>query len=130
MRNNDKTKARAEEREKNIEWIKRLFTAWRVSHAERKEAGEDDPEEDETPVEIPPSAVTIYPKGTPVPTPTVEVQVLETRVDLSNDTKPASKISLMYFLCFSCMTGSQGGGQMRLKLRRSHVVNLGRRGGQ
>ena len=32
-----------------------------------------------------PSAVTIYPKGTPVPTPTVEVQVLETRVDLSND---------------------------------------------
>ena len=91
MRNNDKTKARAEEREKNIEWIKRLFTAWRVSHAERKEAGEDDPEEDETKVEIPPSAVTIYPKGTPVPTPrptpTVEdeVQVLETRVDLSND---------------------------------------------
>ena len=84
VRNNDKTKARAEEREKNIEWIKRLFTAWRVSHAERKEAGEDDPEEDETPVEIPPSAVTIYPKGTPVPTPTVEVQVLETRVDLSN----------------------------------------------
>ena len=75
----------SEEREKNIEWIKRLFTAWRVSHAERKEAGEDDPEEDETPVEIPPSAVTIYPKGTPVPTPTVEVQVLETRVDLSND---------------------------------------------
>ena len=56
-----------------------------MSHAERKEAGEDDPEEDETPVEIPPSAVTIYPKGTPVPTPTVEVQVLETRVDLSND---------------------------------------------
>ena len=62
----DKTKARAEEREKNIGWIKRLFTAWRVSHAERKEAGEDDPEEDETKVEIPPSAVTIYPKGTPV----------------------------------------------------------------
>ena len=30
MRNNDKTKARAEEREKNIGWIKRLFTAWRV----------------------------------------------------------------------------------------------------
>ena len=55
------------------------------SHAERKEAGEDDPEEDETKVEIPPSAVTIYPKGTPVPTPTIEVQVLETRVDLSND---------------------------------------------
>ena len=53
--------------------------------AEREEAGEDDSEEDETPVVIPPSAVTIYPKGTPVPTPTVEVQVLETRVDLSND---------------------------------------------
>ena len=34
---------------------------------------------------IPPSAVTIYPKGTPVPTPTVEVQVFEERVDLSND---------------------------------------------
>ena len=50
VRNNDKTKARAEEREKNIGWTKRLFTAWRVSHAERKEAGEDDPEEDETPV--------------------------------------------------------------------------------
>ena len=33
VRNNDKTKARAEEREKNIGWIKRLFTAWRVSHA-------------------------------------------------------------------------------------------------
>ena len=27
VRNNDKTKARAEEREKNIGWIKRLFTA-------------------------------------------------------------------------------------------------------
>ena len=54
MRNNDKTKARAEEREKNIGCIKRLFTAWRVSHterterrAERKEEGEDDSEEDE-----------------------------------------------------------------------------------
>ena len=54
VRNNDKTKARAEEREKNIGWIKRLFTAWRVSHterterkAERKEDGEDDSEEDE-----------------------------------------------------------------------------------
>ena len=35
----------------------------------REEAGEDDSEEDETPVVIPPSAVTIYPKGTPVPTP-------------------------------------------------------------
>ena len=81
MRNNDKTKARAEEREKNypvpsvvreknIGWIKRLFTAWRVSHAERaerraerKEAGEDDSEEDE-PVEIQLSAVTMHPKGT------------------------------------------------------------------
>ena len=47
--------------------------------------GEDDSEEDETPVVIPPSAVTIYPKGTPVPTPTVEVQVFEERVDLSNN---------------------------------------------
>ena len=28
VRNNDKTKARAEEREKNIGWIGRLFTAW------------------------------------------------------------------------------------------------------
>ena len=53
-RNNDKTKPRAEEREKNIGWIERLFTAWRVSHAERTErraerkaAGEDDSEEDE-----------------------------------------------------------------------------------
>ena len=72
MRNNDKTKARAEEREKNIGWIKRLFTAWRVSHtertkrrAERKEAGEDDSEEDE-PVEIPLSAVTDdAPEGDP-----------------------------------------------------------------
>ena len=59
VRSNDKTKARAEERETNIGWIKRLFTAWRVSHAERterraerKEEGEDDSEEDE-PVEIP-----------------------------------------------------------------------------
>ena len=90
-RNNDTTKARAEEREKNIGWIKRLFTAWRVSHAERterraerKEAEEDDSEEDE-PVEIPSSAVTMHPKGTPVPKPTVEVQVFEERVDLSND---------------------------------------------
>ena len=37
VRNNDKTKARAEEREKYIGWIKRLFTAWRVSHDERNE---------------------------------------------------------------------------------------------
>ena len=88
VRNNDKTKARAEEREKNIGWIKRLFTAWRVSHterterrAERKEAGEDDLEEDE-PVEIQLSAVT---KGTPAPASSVEVQVSEERVDLSND---------------------------------------------
>ena len=70
VRNNDKTKARAEEREKNIGWIKRLFTAWRVSHAERRaereEEGEDDSEEDE-PVEIPLSAVTMHPKGTPAP---------------------------------------------------------------
>ena len=50
-----------------VGWIGRLFTAWRVSHdernelrAEREEAGEDDSEEDETPVVIPPSAVIIY----------------------------------------------------------------------
>ena len=68
VRNNDKTKARAEEREKNIGWIKRLLTAWRVSHAERRaereDAGEDDSEEDE-PVEIPLSAVTMHPMGAP-----------------------------------------------------------------
>ena len=91
VRNNDKTKARAEEREKNIGWIKRLFTAWRVSHterterrAERRETGEDDPEEDE-PVEIPLSAVTMHPKGTPAPASSVKAQVFEERVDLSND---------------------------------------------
>ena len=91
VRNNDKTKARAEEREKNIGWIKSLFTAWRVSHdernerrAKREEAGEDDSEEDE-PVEIPLSAVTMHPKGTPAPASSVEAQVFEERVDLSND---------------------------------------------
>ena len=40
VRNNDKTKARAEEREKNIGWIGRLFTAWRMSHAERRDERE------------------------------------------------------------------------------------------
>ena len=69
--------------------VKRLFTAWRVSHAERRaereEAGEEDSEEDETPVVIPSSAVTMHPKGTPAPTSSVEVQVFEERVDLSND---------------------------------------------
>ena len=91
VRNNDKTKARAEEREKNIGWIKRLFTAWRVSHterterrAERKEDGEDDSEEDE-PVEIQLSDVTMHPKGTPAPASSVKAQVFEERVDLSND---------------------------------------------
>ena len=91
VRNNDKTKARAEEREKNIGWIKRLFTAWRVSHterterrAERKEDGEDDSEEDE-PVEIQLSDVTMHPKGTPAPASSVEARVFEERVDLSND---------------------------------------------
>ena len=54
--------------------------------AERGEAGEEDSEEDETPVVIPSSAVTMYPKGTPAPTTSsVEVQVFEERVDLSND---------------------------------------------
>ena len=66
-----------------------MFTAWRVSHAERREervaAGEDDDEEDDTPVVIPSSAVTTYPRGTPVPTPSVKVQVIEERVDLSNN---------------------------------------------
>ena len=94
MRNNDKTKAQAEEREKNIGWIERLFTAWRVSHterterrAERKEAGEDDSEEDE-PVVIPSSAVTMHPKGTPHPSASIicgSTKVSEERVDLSND---------------------------------------------
>ena len=60
-----------------------------VSHAERREereaAGEDDAEEDETPVVIPSSAVTTYPRGTPVPTPSAKVQVIEERVDLSNN---------------------------------------------
>ena len=66
-----------------------MFTAWRVSHAERREereaAGEDDDEEDDTPVVIPSSAVTTYPKGTPVPTPSIKVQVIEERVDLRHD---------------------------------------------
>ena len=39
-----------------------------VEPNEREEAGEDDPEEDETPVVIPSSAVTMHPKGTPAPT--------------------------------------------------------------
>ena len=60
-----------------------------MSHAERREereaAGEDDDEEDDTPVVIPSSAVTTYPRGTPVPTPSVKVQVIEERVDLSNN---------------------------------------------
>ena len=89
VRSNDKFKARAEEREKNIGWIRRMFTAWRVSHTERREereaAGEVDDEEDDTPVVIPSSAVTTYPRGTPVPTPSVKVQVIEERVDLSNN---------------------------------------------
>ena len=34
---------------------------------------------------IPSSAVTMHPKGTPAPTSSVEVQVFEERVDLSND---------------------------------------------
>ena len=55
VRNNDKTRyaVRAEEREKNIGRIGRLFTAWRVSHAERRderEEGEDDSDEDDTPL--------------------------------------------------------------------------------
>ena len=46
---------------------------------------ERDCEEDDTPVVIPSSAVTTYPKGTPVPTPSIKVQVIEERVDLSNN---------------------------------------------
>ena len=45
----------------------------------------EDDEEDDTPVVIPSSAVTTYPKGTPVPTPSIKVQVIEERVDLSNN---------------------------------------------
>ena len=95
VRNNDKTKARAEEREKNIGWIKRLFTAWRVSHterterrAERKEDGEDDSEEDE-PVEIQLSDVTMHPKGTPAPASSVEARVF-------NLCHPESIVSLLW----------------------------------
>ena len=93
VRNNDKTRARAEEREKNIGWIKRLFTAWMEGEprrtyterrAERKEDGEDDSEEDE-PVEIQLSDVTMHPKGTPAPASSVEARVFEERVDLSNN---------------------------------------------
>ena len=66
-----------------------MFTAWRVSHTERREereaAGEVDDEEDDTPVVIPSSAVTTYPKGNPVPTPSIKVQVIEESVDLSNN---------------------------------------------
>ena len=36
-------------------------------------------------MEIPPSAVTMHPKGTPAPASAVEAQVSEERVDLSND---------------------------------------------
>ena len=36
-------------------------------------------------IKIPASAVTMHPKGTPAPTSSVEVQVFEERVDLSND---------------------------------------------
>ena len=70
--------------EKSIRWIGRLFTVWRVSHAEREESGRRIVHDD-TPLAIPSSAVTVHPKGTPMPTPSVEVQVSETRVDLSND---------------------------------------------
>ena len=45
--------------------------------AEREEAEEDEPEEGDTPVVIPSAAVTMHPKGTPVPTSSVEVQVFE-----------------------------------------------------
>ena len=51
----------------------------------RKPGKKEDSEEDETPVVIPSSAVTMHPKGTPAPASSVEVQVFEERVDLSND---------------------------------------------
>ena len=47
-------------------------------------AGEDDSEEDE-PVEIQLSDVTMHPKGTPAPASSVEARVFEERVDLSNN---------------------------------------------
>ena len=50
----------------------------------RKEDGEDDSEEDE-PVEIQLSDVTMHPKGTPAPASSVEARVFEERVDLSNN---------------------------------------------
>ena len=56
------------------------------------QAGEDDPEEDETPVIIPSSAVTMHPKGTQAPASSLEAQVLEERVDLSNDMTRRQKI--------------------------------------
>ena len=94
VRNNDKTKARAEEREKNIGWIKRLFTAWRVSHAEhterraeRKEAaGKTTPRRtNQWKSRCQLSRCTRSAKGTPAPASSVKAQVFEERVDLSND---------------------------------------------
>ena len=60
------------------------MTVWIPGDTGWKEAGEDDSEEDE-PVEIPLSAVTMHPKGTPAPASSVKAQVFEERVDLSND---------------------------------------------
>ena len=108
VRNNttNKTKARAEKREKNIGWIKRLFTAWRVSHAERnerraerEEAGEEDSEEDETPVVIPSSDVMMYPKGTPAPTSSVEVQVFEERNGVCGASRHVQKVQKVSRRC-------------------------------
>ena len=62
---------------------------------------------------IPSSAVTTYPKGTPVPTPSTKVQVTSERVDLSNN-----------------MTGRQmiGVGVRRVVLARSELDKLEARG--
>ena len=54
----------------------------------RKPGKTTPPEEDETPVVIPSSAVTMHPKGTPAPASSAwrhKCQVFEERVDLSND---------------------------------------------
>ena len=39
-------------------------------------------------------AVTTYPKGTPVPTPSIKVQVIEERVDLSNNMRGRQMIGV------------------------------------
>ena len=103
-------------------WIKRLFTAWRVSHAERterraerKEAGEEDSEEGETPVVIPSSAVTIHPKGTPAPTSSVEVQV-----SVRRESGPEQR----YDLAANDRSGRQNTEESSLPLARGELDKL------